>query len=128
MRKESGTPLYIISLNLDEATTAAKLEALGIQARIVVGCYEGHIETSAMIQTDDFSAKRTELVALLNEYTQQTLLYLDGQRNAYLADAPFFEAGVAGKYIGELVSRPQAQFTTLPNSYTLVDGTVYYVR
>ena len=129
MRKEHGTPLYIISLNHDrDMTEAAIAEILGRPVTAVQGCYEGHLEWSVLIPSDEFQTHRTALVALLNARSQQTALYLDGQRNAYLCDAPFFDHGVASKYIGEMVSRPLAEVVNKPNSYTIVGENLHYVR
>ena len=63
--------------------------------------------------------------ATLAAYEQRCVLYLDGQRNAFLCPAPHFDWQQDSKYIGELVSKDSVGST---QSYTLVNGLVYYVR
>lgn len=129
MRKEHGTPLYIFSLNHNRDMTEAAIgEILGRPVTALQGCYEGVQEWSVLIPSDEFQTHRKALVALLNARSQQNALYLDGQRNAYLCDAPFFDHYVASKYIGEMVSRPLAEIVNRPNAYTIVGENLHYVR
>lgn len=129
MRREAGAPMIIMSLNLGlDATVEALRDILGRSVGPVQGCYEGVEEWSVLLHSAEFNEHRAELVALLNKHSQESILYLDGQRNAYLVDGPLFDWDVQSRYIGELVSRHTVGVVTRPQSYTIVGENLYYVQ
>lgn len=129
MRREAGAPMIIMSLNLGlDATVEALRDILHRSVAPVQGCYEGVDEWSVLLHSKEFNEHRTELVALLNKHSQQSILYLDGQRNAYLVYGPMFDWDVLSRYIGELVSRRTEAVVTRPQAYTIVGEYLYYVQ
>ena len=129
MRREAGAPMIIMSLNLGlDATEEALRDILYRSVEPVQGCYEGVEEWSVLLHSKEFNEHRTELVALLNKHGQESILYLDGQRNAYLVYGPLFDWDVQSRYIGELVSRRTVEVVTRPQAYTIVGEYLYYVQ
>ena len=123
MRKESGAPLYILSLSQPKEQTEELIgRILGRPVTAVQGCYEGILEWSVLVPSEEMSAS---LRSTLAAYEQRCVLYLDGQRNAFLCPAPHFDSQQESEYIGELVSKDSVGST---QSYTLINGLVYYVR
>ena len=123
MRRESGTPLYICSLNESKERTEEVFSLLlGRPVTACEGAYEGEEEWSVLIPSEDMNdAVRAALAAS----RQRCVLYLDGQRNAFLCPAPLYNVTVEAQYLGELVSKETVGST---KSYTKVNGLVYYVR
>ena len=123
MRAESGTLLYILSLGTERAAVEFQVgEILGRPVQAVQGCYEGILEWSVLVPSEEMSAS---LRSTLAAYEQRCVLYLDGQRNVFLCPAPHFDSQQESEYIGELVSKDSVGST---QSYTLINGLVYYVR
>jgi hypothetical protein len=137
MRTIERDPIVIISLGLPfddygkEQTTNLLWMITGQERTAVKGAYKGEAESSVILPAAVWREHEPALRELLNTYSQQCIFYADGQRNAWLCNAPAFDIdqGAERKFIGELVSRPLKGWTTaLPESYTQVGENIHYVR
>jgi hypothetical protein len=136
MRTIERNPIVIISLGLpygpgSESTEKLVQAVIGYPVRAVQGAYKGKFEASILLSHGVWKEHESALVELLNDYKQECIFYADGQRNAWLCNAPAFDTEQAAQrtYLGELVSRPVKQWTTaLPDSYTVVGDNIHYVR
>ena len=139
MRTIERDPIVILSLGypatVEGHICTAKLlrEVTGLEHTPVLGCYEGETESSVILPLSLWTQHEAALVSLLAQYCQKCVLFCDGQRNAWLCDAPFYETSIRSstgrRHLGELVSRAKNQMTAgLPKSYTEVNGSIHYVR
>lgn len=136
MRSIERDPIVIISLGLPYSVTGSKVTAAIVEAvtgqshECVLGSYKGQQEASIILPASTWRRNEAKLREELNTYEQQCILFADGQRNAWLCNAPAFDIdqGAERHYLGELVSRRAAGFTNLPESYTKVGDDIHYVR
>lgn len=137
MRTVERDPIVIIRLGLpyndtgNELTTELLHRITGTVHKVSKGVYKGKEEASVVLCNLTWDRYEPHLRELLNEYKQECIFYADGQRNAWLCDAPAFDIRTEAKrqYLGELVSRPLKGWTTaLPESCTIVGGNIHYVR
>lgn len=138
MRAESGTPLYILSLGTERAAVEFQVgEILGRPVQAVQGCYEGELEWSVLVPANEYYEHLTAFQEALSTAEQECVMYLDGQRNAYLVSGLYdgggreydFRAGDY-KFLGELKSVELATLASnkFPKSYTIVGERLHYVR
>lgn len=138
MRAESGTLLYILSLGTERAAVEFQVgEILGRPVQAVQGCYEGKLEWSVLVPADEYYEHLTAFQEALSATEQECVMYLDGQRNAYLVNGPYdgdgreydFRAGDY-KFLGELKSVELATLASnkFPKSYTIIGERLHYVR
>lgn len=80
MRTNSHTPAYIFAVN--NTAIIENLRADGIVLKDLQGSYKGQREDSWLIDANDWHA--IELPATLADDGQESVLYLDNQRNAWL--------------------------------------------
>lgn len=136
MRTIERDPIVIISLGLPYGPGTESTEKLiqavtGFPVKAVKGAYKGLFEASVLLSATTWREHESALRELLNDYKQECIFYADGQRNAWLCNAPAFDIDQASErtYLGELVSRPLKQWTTtLPESYTIVGENIHYAR
>lgn len=138
MRAESGTLLYILSLGTERAAVEFQVgEILGRPVQAVQGCYEGKLEWSVLVPADEYYEHLPAFQEALSAASQDCVLYLDGQRNAYLVRGPYDGDGLeydfrAGdyKFLGELKSVELATLASnkFPKSYTIIGERLHYVR
>lgn len=138
MRAESGTLLYILSLGTERAAVEFQVgEILGRPVQAVQGCYEGELEWSVLVPADEYYEHLPAFQEALRTTSQDCVMYLDGQRNAYLVSglSDFdereydFRAGDY-KFLGELKSVELATLASnkFPKSYTIIGERLHYVR
>lgn len=138
MRAESGTLLYILSLGTERAAVEFQVgEILGRPVQAVQGCYEGELEWSVLVPADEYYEHLTAFQEALSAAEQECVMYLDGQRNAYLVRGLSdgdgreydFRAGDY-KFLGELKSVELATLASnkFPKSYTIIGERLHYVR
>ena len=136
MRGIERDPIVIVSLGHSwntsgvDLTSQAFTKITGIPHEPVVGCFDGEKEVSVILTASRWRQHEDELRELLNKHEQKCILFCDGQRNAYLCNAPAFDIDreAVKHHLGELVSRPRRQMTSLPLSYTQVGENIHYVR
>lgn len=136
MRTIERDQIVILSLGLPygpgSVATSQLIQAVtGLPHAAARGAYKGKFEASILLSLGTWKEHEEGLVELLNEYKQECIFFADGQRNAWLCNAPAFDTSNAAQrqYLGELVSRPVKQWTTaLPASYTVVGENIHYVR
>lgn len=138
MRAESGTLLYILSLGTERAAVEFQVsEILGRPVQAVQGCYEGELEWSVLVPADEYYEHLTAFQEALSNAQQDCVMYLDGQRNAYLVSGEAGEDGRAYdhragdyKFLGELKSVELATLASnkFPKSYTIIGERLHYVR
>lgn len=133
MRAESGTLLYILSLGTERAAVEFRVgEILGRPVQAVQGCYEGELEWSVLVPADEYYEHLPAFQEALSDAQQECVMYLDGQRNAYLVFPQcgwdFREGGY--KFLGELKSIELATLASnkFPKSYTIIGERLHYVR
>lgn len=133
MRAESGTLLYILSLGTERAAVEFQVgEILGRPVQAVQGCYEGELEWSVLVPADEYYEHLPAFQEALGAAGQLCVMYLDGQRNAYLVSEHKgydFRTG-AYKFLGELKSVELATLASnkFPKSYTIIGERLHYVR
>ena len=138
MRAESGTLLYILSLGTERAAVEFQVgEILGRPVQAVQGCYEGELEWSVLVPADEYYEHLPAFQEALRAAEQECVMYLDGQRNAYLVRGLSdgdgreydFRAGDY-KFLGELKSVELATLASnkFPKSYTIIGERLHYVR
>lgn len=139
MRTIERDPIVILCLGYPATEVGHRDTALaignvtGLDHTPVLGCYKGEQESSVILPLALWTKHEADLCTLLNFAGQKCVLFADGQRNAWLCDAPFYETSQRSSsgrhYLGELVSRAKNQMTAgLPESYTEVNGSIHYVR
>lgn len=138
MRAESGTLLYILSLGTKRAAVEFQVgEILGRPVQAVQGCYEGELEWSVLVPADEYYEHLPAFQEALRTAEQECVMYLDGQRNAYLVSGLYDDDGReydfrAGDYnfLGELKSVELATLASnkFPKSYTIIGERLHYVR
>ena len=133
MRAESGTLLYILSLGTDRAAVEFQVgEILGRPVQAVRGCYEGELEWSVLVPADEYYEHLPAFQEALSTASQDCVMYLDGQRNAYLVtDFNGYDHRAGGyKFLGELKSVELATLASnkFPKSYTIIGERLHYVR
>lgn len=138
MRAESGTLLYILSLGTERAAVEFQVgEILGRPVQAVQGCYEGELEWSVLVPAAEYYEHLPAFQEALSAAEQECVMYLDGQRNAYLVSGLYdgdgreydFRAGDY-KFLGELKSVELATLASnkFPKSYTIIGERLHYVR
>ena len=133
MRAESGTLLYILSLGTERAAVEFQVgEILGRPVRAVEGCYKGELEWSVLVPANEYYEHLPAFQEALSTTGQECVMYLDGQRNAYLVpdhEGYDFRAGDY-KFLGELKSVELATLASnkFPKSYTIIGERLHYVR
>lgn len=133
MRAESGTLLYILSLGTERAAVEFQVgEILGRPVQAVQGCYEGELEWSVLVPADEYYEHLLAFQEALSATEQECVMYLDGQRNAYLvSDHKGYDFRQGGyKFLGELKSVELATLASnkFPKSYTIIGERLHYVR
>lgn len=139
MRAESGTLLYILSLGTDRFRVEGQVsEILGRTVQAVQGCYEGELEWSVLVPAEEYYEHLPAFQEALHSAQQDCVMYLDGQRNAYLVSGQLprgarqaydFRSGPT-KFLGELKSVELATLASnkFPKSYTIIGERLHYVR
>lgn len=133
MRAESGTLLYILSLGTERDAVEFLVGAiLGRPVQAVQGCYEGELEWSVLVPADEYYEHLLAFQEALSTASQDCVMYLDGQRNAYLvADHKGYDFRAGDyKFLGELKSIELAVLASnkFPKSYTIIGERLHYVR
>ena len=138
MRAESGTLLYILSLGTERAAVEFQVsEILGRPVQAVQGCYEGELEWSVLVPADEYYEHLPAFQEALSAAQQFCVMYLDGQRNAYLVsgladgDGREYDHRAGDyKFLGELKSVELATLASnkFPKSYTIIGERLHYVR
>lgn len=112
MKHDDNTPMVIFSVG-KQALASVPRSAMPAQ-----GCYKGDCEPSYIMTAADFYA--ADVPALLRDDGQESVLYLDNQRSAWLRYGPGY-ADADAVYIGRWREVGERYASLLAN-YTIFEG------
>ena len=125
MKDFNNPPVFIIALNHDEDTQTERevlADRFGIKSNTIKslkGCYKGSCENSYLVSAQ---VGRPAIDTVLEEFHQESALFLDQNRNAFLV-----RRGAGLQYIGQWLQKPKQVAVNQP-AYTHDPSTdVYYV-
>ena len=122
MRQHNLKPAIIFALNAGSTGyEESLLNGLGIHCKVLIGSYKKVTEYSYIADASDLD----KLKSLLRETNQESVLYLDNQRNAYLLYA--LDNYTEQKYIGDWTEVSQ-QTALKEDAYTFdIETGKYYI-
>lgn len=108
MRTNTYTPIIILAANLptpaEDKQAISKLVGKAYDKPALVGSYKGVTEDSYIVDCHLISIDKACHWGL--EHNQETILFLDNQRNAFLVDCKTAKPKPIGEFVG--VSKQQA--------------------
>lgn len=126
MRHNALAPLYIVALNTgSQADDLRLLRSVGIEHEgLARGSYKGQEEDSYILSAENFLKIRPKLA----ERDQESVLFLDNQRNAYLyVVEDGYKAGPNQVWIGEWVEVPET-VAVRHEAWTRTQGRYFIAR
>lgn len=126
MRENALPPTYIVALNREtEADDIRVLRRCGVtDERPGTGAYKGKHERAYLLSAAQFEKLRPHLVY----YGQESVLFLDNQRNAFLYfKDDDYRHGASTVYVGEFREVSNTQAARLDN-WCKFGGTYYAAR
>lgn len=126
MRVNAHPPVYIFALN-----RATKSEDLALIHRAGIehfghgkGCYKGQTENCYLVSAENFE----KIKPFIRDCKQETVLFLDNQRNGFLLDeADDYRHTAASVYLGEYSEVSVTQASRL-DAWSSFDGKYYVCR
>lgn len=126
MRTNAHPPMFILALNCPtQKEDVAVLHSLGVEHfGVGKGSYEGQTENAYLLSAAEFAKVRPHL----HEYNQESVLFLDNQRNAFLCyrkDGYYLTE--KAKYVGEFKEVAKTTAAGLQN-WCCFSGIYYAAR